>query len=249
MPARLPVPSSRRAAAAESGALGLMLATLLGAAPAVAQTSLPPQNVVSLSASASREVPMDWLSVTFGTTRDGTEAAAVQAQLRQALDAALTEARKAARPGEVLVRTGAFALNPRYAQRGGIAGWQGTAELVVEGRDAATIAQLGGRIQTLSIARVQWSLSRETRERVEGEVQAQAVAGFRERAEALARAFGFPSYTLREASVSGGEAPGLPPPMMRAQAMRAPGADEALPVEAGRALVSVTVNGSVQLAR
>ncbi len=36
---------------------------------------------------------------------------------------------------------------------------------------------------------------------------------------------------------------------MRAQAMRAPGADEALPVEAGRTLVSVTVSGSVQLGR
>lgn len=214
-----------------------------------AQTTPPPQNVVSLSASAAREVAMDWLTVTFSTAREGADAGAVQAQLRQALDVALAEARKAARPGEVLVRTGAFALHPRYAPRGGIAGWQGSAELVVEGRDTAAIAQLGGRIQTLTIGRVQWSLSRETRERVEAEVQAQAVAGFRERADALARAFGFTAYTLREVSVGGGEAPGLPPQLMRAQAMRAPGADEALPVEAGRTLVSVTVSGSVQLGR
>jgi predicted secreted protein len=239
-----PVPILRRAALVLSFAAAAWL-------PAAAQTPTPapPHNVVSLSASAAREVAMDWLTVTFSTTRDGSDAAAVQAQLRLALETALAEARKAARPGEVLVRTGAFALHPRYAPRGGITGWQGSAELVVEGRDTAAIAQLGGRIQTLTIGRVQWSLSRETRERVEAEVQAQAVAGFRERADALARAFGFTAYTLREASVGGGEAPGLPPQLMRAQAMRAPGADEALPVEAGRTLVSVTVNGSVQLVR
>ena len=43
---------------------------------------------------------------------------AVQAQLKQALDAALAEAKKAARPGQVDVQTGNFSLFPRYTQQG-----------------------------------------------------------------------------------------------------------------------------------
>ncbi len=227
----------------------LPAALLVVTAPALAQGAAPaaPQNVVTLAASASLEMTMDWLTVTLGTTRDGPEAAAVQAQVRQALDAALTEARKAARPGELLVRTGGFALHPRYGTKAAITGWQGSAELVLEGRDTAAIAQLAGRLQTLAITRVQWSLSREAREKVEGEVTAQAIARFRARADEVARHFGSGGWTVREVNVADhGQPPADPGPRMRMQAMAAAPA-EALPVEAGRTLVTVTVSGSVQL--
>jgi predicted secreted protein len=227
-------------------------AMALGAAGQVVAQQVPttppqPANVVALSATATVELAMDWLTVVFNTTREGTDAAAVQSQLRQALDAALTEARKVAKPGEVLVRTGGFALNPRYGQKGGINGWQGQAELIIEGKDTAAIAQTMGRIQTLTIGRVGWSLSREAREKVEAEVTAQAIARFRSRAEAVAKQFGMNGYTVREVSVSGNESnPGMPVPMMRVQAMRG-AADESLPVEAGKAQVTATVSGTVQM--
>ena len=51
------------------------------------------QNIVTLSASATAEVTKDLLTVIFGTTREGPDAAGVQAQLKSALDAALAEAR------------------------------------------------------------------------------------------------------------------------------------------------------------
>lgn len=238
--------------------LGVALAAAAAAGwtgPVAAQTMPmpPPQpaNVVSLSATATMELTMDWLTVVFNTQREGTDAGAVQGQLRQALDTALAEARKAAtaaaKPGDVLVRTGGFSLNPRYGQKGGIAGWQGYAELVIEGRDTTTIAQMMGRIQTLTIGRVGWSLSREAREKVEAEVAAQAIARFRARADDVARQFGMSGYTVREVNVSGNEPGGAPPVMMmRAQAARA-GADESLPVEAGKAQVTATVSGTVQM--
>ena len=169
--------------------------TALGQAGA--QTPPPPQNVVSLSASATVEVSKDWLTVVFATTREGTDAGLVQSQLKQALDAALAEARKLAKPGQVEVQTGGFSLQPRYAPKGGINGWQGSAELIVEGRDTGAIAQLTGRVQSLSIARVGFSLSREAREKVEADVAAQAITRFRSRAEAVAKQFGFGGYVLR----------------------------------------------------
>jgi len=233
----------------------LVAACGMAATGAWAQVLPPPQNVVSLSASASMEVTKDWLTVVFSTTREGADPAVVQSQLRQALDVALTEARKAARPGQLEVLTGAFSLYPRYAPvspkppagQPGIAGWLGSTELVVEGRDTQAIAQLTGRIQTMSIARVAFSLSREAREKVDGDVSAQAISRFRARADAVSRHFGFSGYTVREVNVSSNDPPGQMQPVMRAQAASRAMADESLPVEAGKAVVTATVGGSVQM--
>lgn len=226
----------------------LVLATalaLFGAGRARAETP-PPQGVVNLQASASTEVAKDWLSVTLSTQREGSDASAVQNGLKQALDAALQEARRVARPGQLEVQTGNFSLTPRYTAKGQTNGWQGSAELVVEGRDMAAIAQLTGRITTLTIARTVYGLSREQRLQAEAEVTAQAVGRYRERAAELARLFGYGSYVLREVSLQSNE-PQPYAPVMRAKVMSAMASDEALPVEAGKATVTVSVNGSVQL--
>jgi len=207
----------------------------------------PPSGVVSLSASATIEVPKDMLQITFSTTKDGADAASVQTQLKQALDAALAEARKAARPGQVDVKAGNFSLYPRYTNKGVANGWQGTTELVVEGRDMQAIGQLAGRISTLTIGRVGYSLSRELRERSEAEVSGLAIASFRGKAAEYAKQFGYAGYSVREVNVQGNEpSPPMPMQAMRMKTMSA-AADESLPVEPGQGAVSVTVNGTVQM--
>ena len=247
--------------------LAALLASLAGSSQAAAQVLLPPpQNVVSLAADASAEVLQDMLTITLGVTREGADAASVQSQLRQVLDAALVEARKAQRPGQVEPRTGAFSLYPRYNPKPGagnsISGWQGRAELLLEGRDVAAISLLAGRLGNLGnpggagvaagmvVSRVAFSLSREAREAAEAEVVTQAISRFKGRAETYARQFGFGSYSLREVSVGAGEvaAPmGQPTVRMMRSAAAPAAADEAQPVEAGKATVSVTVSGSIQL--
>ncbi len=224
----------------------LSVAVMAAAAGLARAETPPPQGVVNLSASASTEVARDWISVTLSTQREGSDATVVQNGLKQALDAALAEARKVARPGQVEVQTGNFSLSPRYGSKGQTNGWQGSTELVVEGRDMAAIGQLTGRITTLSIARVAQGLSQERRKKAETEVTAQAVAQFRERATELARLFGYSSHVLREVSLQANEPPPFAP-MLRAKAMGAMASEEALPVEAGKATVTVTVQGSVQL--
>lgn len=221
-------------------------AATLAAATAGAQPLPPLANVVSLNASATVEVQKDVLTVTFSVSRDGSDANVVQNQLKQAVDAALAEAKKIAKPGQVEVQTGNFGLYPRYTPKGGINGWQGSAELVVEGRDAAAIAQLTGRVQTMAIGRVQWSLSREARAKVENEVTTKAISAFRERADFVARQFGFATATLREVTVTTNDSGPPPGAMLRTAPMAA---DAALPVEAGRGSVTASVAGSVQLSK
>ncbi|WP_284618841.1 SIMPL domain-containing protein [Aquabacterium humicola] len=227
-----------------------LAAAATSAAAQTAAVALPaPQNVLSLAAQASTEVPQDLLTITLAAQRDGADAAAVQSQLRQVLDNALNEARKAQRPGQLDVRTGQFALSPRYSNKGQIAGWTGRAELVLEGRDSGAISQLAGRLSgAMPVAHVMHGLSREAREKAEGDVAAQAIARFRQRAEEYARQFGFAGYSIREVNV--GQADGMPPPQpmfRRAMAAQAGAVDESVPVEAGKATVTVTVNGSVQM--
>ena len=217
-----------------------------GIAPLARADVAPPQGVLNLSSSASVDVPRDVLSVTFSTAREGADAGTVQSQLKQALDAALVEAKKVARPGQLDVQTGNFAFSPRYAAKGGISGWQGSAELIVEGRDMQAIGQLTGRISTLTVARVGYSLSREVREKAEADVATQAITRYRAKAADYTRQFGYAGYAIREINVNANDAPPVRPVAMRMQAMSA-STDQPLPVEAGNGTVVVNVGGTIQM--
>jgi predicted secreted protein len=231
-----------------------IVATAALALPALAQTPPVPAGVLNLTTTASIEATKDVLNVVFSVTREGSDAQAVQSGLKQALDAALAEARKVAKPGQVEVQTGNFSLYPRYSQPGSkggppvISGWQGSTELVVQGKDAATIAQLTGRVQTMTIARVGYTLSREAREKVEAEAVAQAIARWRAKAQQMSQQFGYTGYTVREVNVSTNE-PGGPVPMVAMARAKAMDAAESLPTEAGKGEVTATVSGAAQMTR
>lgn len=205
------------------------------------------QNVVQLSANGSVEVPQDLLAISMNTTREATDANAVQIQLKTALDAALTEAKKMALVGQLDVRTGNFNLYPRYGKDGKISGWQGSTELVLEGHDFARISAVAGKIQTLTISNVAFSLSREQRAKAEGSAQSMAIERFKTKAGEIAKGFGFNAYSLREVSVNAAEQGYVPRPRVMAMEMKTSSADAAAPVEAGKSTVVVVVNGSVQL--
>ena len=207
-----------------------------------------PQNVVSLQAQGSLEVQQDLLTIQMSSTKDGSDAATVQTQLKTALDAALTEAKKVAQPGQLDVRTGAFSLYPRYGRDGKINGWQGTTELVLEGKDFARISTVAGKINTLTLGNVSFGLSREARARVEAEVTAQAIDRFKQKAQEISKGFGFGGYTVREVNVQANDQ-GFSQPRGRMMAMEAKmsSADAAVPVEAGRSTVVVNVSGAVKM--
>lgn len=229
-------------AAALSGGSGLALADTALAPPA-------PSGVLSLTASATVQAAKDWMTVSFTTTRDGADASAVQAQLKQALDAALNECRALAQADkDVKVASGAFSLQPRYGSKGQVNGWTGSTTLTVQGHDFPAIARLTGRVGTMTIGRLDFGLSPEAREKAEGEASAQAIGRYRAKAASSTTLFGYARYEVREVSVQAEAAPGPRPYAMRAAA--APMGDGmSLPVEAGDESVTVTVQGTVQMAR
>lgn len=224
-----------------AGSSGAALAQVASIAP-------EPANIVNISASGFLEVPQDWLTMSLNTTKEGADAAAVQTQLKTALDAALAQAKPAAQSQLMEVRTGQFSLYPRYGSNGKINGWQGTTELVIEGRDFARISTTAGKIQSLTLGRVGFSLSREAQQKLEADVQALAIERFKARANDVAKGFGFTSYTLRELSISSADlGGGQPYPRAMATQVKAAMADAPVAVEAGKSMVNVTVSGAIQL--
>jgi predicted secreted protein len=208
------------------------------------------ENVVQISAQASTEVIQDLLQITLGTTKEGSEAEAVQQQLKAAVDTALAAAKSQAAPGQLEVRTGQFSLYPRYDRNGKINGWQGNAEVVLQGKDFARISQVAGKIQSLQMRGVNFSLSREARQKAESEVTLRAIENYRQKAAEVSKAFGFGNYTLREVSVMANEQ-GVIQQQPRMMSMKSASADmeSSVPVEGGKAAVVVMVNGSVVLAK
>ncbi|MET0208525.1 MAG: SIMPL domain-containing protein [Burkholderiaceae bacterium] len=236
--------------------LALAAATTVAAlAPALSQAEPARTDVLNLTASATTEVTRDLLVLRFSTAREGKDAGAVQNELKQALEAALVEARKVSKPGMVEVQGGNLSVYPRYGQpklssgSPQITGWQGSVEMTVQGKDLDAISKLSGRIQSMTIANVSYGLTREAREKAENDVVAQAISSYKAKASVYAQQFGYKGFQIGEVNVNADPGPMMVnSAMSRMKAMSA-SADEALPVESGKATVTVTVSGNVVMSR
>ena len=218
------------------------------AAPPPPVVQKDPEGVLSLGSSATVQVPNDWIAVQFSASKEGTDANGVQAQLKEALGAALAQARQVAKgEGHVEVQGGGFSLQPRFNAKGVVNGWTGTTSMVVQGRDMGTIADLAGKVQTMTVASLDYSVSREAREKVEGQLSADAIARFRAKAADYAKAFGYATFTVRDASVNVDSGQPQPRPYLARAKMAMSSASDSLPVEAGSGTVTANVNGSVQM--
>lgn len=225
---------------------------VLGAfAAAHAQPADALRNVVQLSAVGQIEVDQDWLQMQLSATRDGADAAAVQKQLQQVVDAAMRTLKAQAQGQQMQVRSGSFGVYPRHGTDSKIKGWQGRAEIVVEGNDFARISQAAAQVSGMTVLSMGFGLSQDGRQKVQEQAQEQAVAHFKQRATLLAKQFGFSSYTLREVNVNSQDG-FYAPRMQRVNASAMPAMAkmemaDPVPTEAGKEQVTVNVSGSVQL--
>ena len=244
-------PQSSSPARMLSAALVLAAAGVAGNAWAqnVARDVKMPTNVVQLSAQGTVEVKQDWMTATLSASKDGRDAASVQSQLQKVVEAAMTTLRHEAQAGQMELSTGNFSISPRYGNNGKIEGWQGQVEILLQGRDFVRITQAAAKVQDMTLAGMGFGLSREARDKVEGEAQAKAIENFRQRAAAISKSFGFAGYSLREVNVSssGGGVRPMPRPRMMSMAKASYAEAAPVPVEADRAEVTVSVGGSIQM--
>lgn len=237
--------------------LALMTALALPASGVQAQSVFPMPNVVDvtqrvlhLSASAQTDVPQDWLVMGLSVQKDGLQAHAVQKQLNMVMSSALAVATPMAKPGVLEVKTGEMNVSPRYGRDGKINGWVGSAQLVLQGRDAEQIATLAGRLQELTVSQIDWRLSPEQKNAAEVRIQAEAVERFQTKAQSLTKQFGFAAYTLKEVRIGAqdtGEGVFMPRMVAMAAMPSMDAAAEPVPTVAGKSRVVVNVSGSIVL--
>ncbi|AOL04698.1 DUF541 domain-containing protein [Burkholderia contaminans] len=232
-------------------AAAVPVALTLASPAAHAQTANPhfpePAGVLSLSSQASADVPQDIIHITLFYEQQAKDPGSLTAQLNQRADAALSQAKGVS---GVTAHTGAFSVYPSTDRDGKISAWRGRTEVALESRDFAAASKLAGQLSNLmQVANVEFSLSPEAQRAAEQKLTTEAIKSFRARADEAAKAFGYSSYAIRDVNVGGGR---NVQPYPRMMAMAAAPMDSAkmsapLAVEGGKATVSVTVNGSVQM--
>ena len=119
----------------------------------------------------------------------------------------------------------------------------------ITSKDFAAASKLAGQLANqMQVQNVNFTLSREARTAAEAKLIDQAVNAFRDKALATTKLFGYTSYTIRDVHVSEGSNNPGPRPMMARMAAAPASFDSApVPIEGGKAQVTVTVSGAVQM--
>jgi predicted secreted protein len=232
-----------------SGLLGSATQAAQAAAAQASRTARawidPP--ILSMAASASREVANDRMVVVLYAEREAADAGRAQAEVNQLIGPALDTLRRA--DPKLEIETVGWRSWP-ITTDGQIRGWRARASLRVHGPASdALAARVGTLSATLGIESLRHELSRNTRERIEAELLTEVSTRFQDKARAAARALGYRDATIRMVSLNQASSG---PPILAARSGTAmaiaTGAGPIARAE-GSSTVSLTLEGSVWLQR
>jgi predicted secreted protein len=221
-------------------AAGLLLAALSAAA------AEPPlhYNTVELQAEAQREVQNDLLNASLYVELNDPSPAGLANAMNKSVNEALQTAKE---QKGVRVRSGNNQTFPVYTKGNVLQGWRGRAEIRIESKDFEAASALIGKLQArMQLGNMTFSVSPEARRATENELISEAIGAFKARAEIVKAALAGRSYKLQRMNVANGY--NGPQPRM-AMARMATSAQEVAPpnLEAGVSLVTVTVNGAIEV--
>jgi predicted secreted protein len=224
--------------------LVLMLASLFAAAASPEDGQL--FNVVTLSASAHREVPNDQASaVLYVESTDGDPAA-----LADRINAAVAAGLKVAKAyPAVKSHVGTNNTYPVYGNSNKQTGWRGHADIRLESTDVKALAELVAKLQTsMQLGGINFSLSSASKDQIDTALIDEAIEAFRARAEVVRKSFGGKGYRIVAMNVNTQDG-GMPRPVMFRAAAAADklSSVSAPPLDAGESEINVEVTGSVQI--
>lgn len=227
--------------------------SMLATALLMAATGLPAEPIsyqqASLSAEARRDIDNDLMTATLFVEQSDQEPAKLADLINRRINDALQLGKNF---NSVKLRTSGRNTYPLYNQKNQAEGWRSRAELELESRDFAAASELIGQLQaTLQLSGVGFSVAADTRDKVQDELIAEAIAGFRRRADIIAQGFGLHSWKTVQVNIGAND---RHPPMpmyktARAAASFGAGQEEvaAPDLSAGSSQISVTVTGTVEM--
>ena len=200
----------------------------------------------TLQAQANAEIAQDTVHITLATELSDKTQEAVSAALNKTLDAAMAKL-KAQEQGKtpVKITSGDYGIWPMNDKDGKITNWRGHAAILLESADFKAASELASTVSdSMPVTGFNFTVSPQARAKKEAELLAEAAQAFRARAQAVADAFNYAGYTIKEINVGGsGARYGDASPVAMAPMV----AKSRVPVEAGTEMVSVSVNGSIFL--
>lgn len=225
--------------------LALIAALLLCTASALAETTPPVYDRVSLSEQAGMDIHNDLMVAVLYARHEGRQAAQLADRVNREIEEALDRARKT--PG-IEIRTQAYNTHPVY-DKGKITAWRVSQSIRLESTDSKVLGDLLGKLQEkLKLQSLSYEVSPEQRRRYIDQVTRTALQRFQKRARLVAGAFGKKKWRLVRVSINEGNPP--PVPMMRAEAMTdmvLSRKREPVAIEGGTSRLTVQVNGEIEL--
>jgi len=226
---------------------GLFTALILAGAlltDALADAPAALADVLNLDAQATSEVPYDIAIVTLAIDRESKSSDTLSPDINKILADAMAEAKKAG----VSAESGGYYVSPTYNNRNQRVAWHGRAEIILRSKDFTAIGKLSGDLaEKMQMAGVNFDLSPERRQSEESRLIEEAVSNLKAKARTTLKALGYQDFGIREITLSQGGA------MVHTQVAtmaRAAMTDAApVPVEGGKARISVTLSGSLQMKR
>ena len=201
-------------------------------------------NRVSLSASAEREVENDLLIANLYAEHQAQKQQDVSDHVNKAIRWALDKSKNVE---GVKVQTTQYNTSPVYNKQV-ITGWRARQGIRIESMESTALSDLIGELQErLLVASINYDVSKQSRDKVEEELTAEALAQFTKRAKLIAAELGRDGYQLVQIHVN--TQGGRPVPVSYAtRGLAAAEAKVASPaIESGVQSVTVSVNGTVEV--
>ncbi|MCP5145119.1 MAG: SIMPL domain-containing protein [Gammaproteobacteria bacterium] len=223
----------------------VLLAALLAASPMVGAQDVLHYDQIDLSATAESSVANDLLVAVLYVQSEGVRQRDVADEVNQTMRWALDTA-KSVRGVEV--QTLQYSTFPTYDRNNRVIGWRANQSLRLQSADSKVLSDLVGKLQEkLAVESIGYEISKAARDTAEDALIADALAQFKNRAQAVANELDRDGYRIVRINIGSS---GLPSPMMyRGRAAMAMDMKEVAPaaLEAGDQRMNVMVNGTIEL--
>ncbi len=194
------------------------------------------------------EIQNDEVRASMYKKAQATNAKALATTLNTSINNAMKIAK---RYPSVTVSTGQQRTYPRYDKNDKIIGWTGQASIDLKSTDFAATSQLIADLQeTLVMENLNFGVSDAKKDALEQKLMTDASRAFQNQAKNLTRAWNASGYRVVNVNLNTGS--NYPRPMYSGMNMRAEAADASVPsqsFESGNSTISVTANGTIELAK
>ena len=220
------------------------LATLVAGTHSAAHDAPLTFDRINFQVSATEEVENDTLVAIMYHERSGQQPTALADDVNRAIASAVELAKQ---KSDVKVQTLNYRQDPLYKNQKVVA-WKVRQSIRLESTDITALSSLIGELQErLSVASLQYTVSRDVRRRVEDVLIAEALARFRRRGKLISEELGRPDYRIVSIDVVTSGAPPIPVRMRTMAAMAESSKVAAPKLEPGVQTVTVQVSGIIEL--